>query len=190
MHTMPRLSNTRSYPRRSPILHNTLPPFFGLRCRIGSSSAGKGLTASRKEEVRDSYAWRELYCIRRRSQKVPVDVDLDRMGTWFQCFLVPTHNIRGGVLLHSPSPDRNIMRSSCRYRVVENSLLRFHQSRSSTRISASFETGRRCTTRDIQSMPVSAKHHTRQPDILLVGPNFGLSARVSKDEEYQMGICG
>ena len=178
MHTMPRLSKTRSYIGRSSIFYYTMPSISGIRCWTGSCSTSQGLIESWKEKGWDCHTRRKLHCLRWRAPKVPVNMDHDSMDTWDQCQLVPTYNLGSRLFLHPPSVNWDISRSPCGYCLVEDRILCLHQPRSASRIPASVETRGGCSSRNIQWMSVPEQHYTRQLDLFLVGANSGISARL------------
>lgn len=110
------------------------------------------------------------------------------MDTRSQCHTVPSHHIGHRLLLHPPPVDRDTVRGTCHYCLVEDCFLRFHESGSAARLPSSFEPRGRRFARNIQPVSISSEHHFGQPLIFLVGSNPGLPASIPSNQEHQMGL--
>jgi hypothetical protein len=188
LHPLPRLPTTRHPPRRSPLLHNPLPPLRCLRRRARSSPTSAGLPPRRQKAQRCCNTWRELCPLLGRASKVPKHLETNSLDPRRECNPLPPHNLPHSLLLHPPPPNRHPLRSARRHRLAQDRILRFHQPRSQTCLPAPFEAGRRRLAGHIQPVSLPTEYHARESDVLLVGPNPSLPTGLPAHPFYPLVV--
>ena len=189
MHTLPRLSTTRPYPRCCSLLHNTLPPLSHICSRASRSRTSQSIPQSWQAQVRNGDTWRKLCRYRRREAEVPVNLENRRLDSRSQHHPLSCYHECCGLLLYPPPFDRHIERSPRYNCLAQDCLVRIHQPRSATCIPPSLETGRRCPARDILAMSISAEYNSGEPLLFLVGTYSRLPTSLPSDSQNSLAVC-
>ncbi len=178
LHPMSRLPSARHCVRLDTLHPRAVSPVRRIHHRACGRAVCQGRRCSDEEGRLPSATAGEA--------QTPSYVDTDRIRSWDKRDPELDNRHDRGLLLHPPSGYRDPVRASRRDSLVEDMLVCIHEPRPPTRTLVTFLS--RSIAGGLQVLSVSSQHHAQEPDVLLVGANARVSARIPQVLQHQMDV--
>jgi hypothetical protein len=158
-----------------------MPPVHSLDYRASSCKASTSICCKEEEVGRAALGRRSA------TARLPAGLVWNSNCTFCQCYCKPGDCVLCGILYHSPPRHWHPMRTSRHHHMAQGVLLRFYQSRPTTRLPVP-RPCRASSSRAIQLLSIPSKHHSKEPLLLLVGTYTRLSTSLSTHIQDPLGL--